>query len=192
LPVIETQAGDVSAYIPTNVISITDGQIFLETSLFHKGIRPALNAGLSVSRVGSAAQNKTMKSVSGSLKLELAQYREIAGFEQFGDNLDKSTQRLLNKGKCLTELLKQNKYAPLSLDKEIVSIYAGVQGHLESVKINKINEFEKAIFSYLNDTNLFKPFFLLSDKKVEFKVLDVIVNDVKVQFKRTEGHNAFN
>jgi len=158
LPVIETQAGDVSAYIPTNVISITDGQIFLETSLFHKGIRPAISAGLSVSRVGSAAQNKVMKSIAGSLKLELAQFREIEAFEQFGDSLDKSTQDLLKKGKCLTELLKQFKYAPLSLDNEIISIFAGVNGYLENLPISMILKFEKQLFNLLNNNVFFLPF----------------------------------
>ena len=158
LPVIETQAGDVSAYIPTNVISITDGQIFLETALFHKGIRPAISAGLSVSRVGSAAQNKVMKSIAGSLKLELAQFREIEAFEQFGDSLDKSTQDLLKKGKCLTELLKQFKYAPLSLDNEIISIFAGVNGYLENISISNILKFEAHLFKLLNDYAFFAPF----------------------------------
>ncbi len=154
LPVIETQAGDVSAYIPTNVISITDGQIFLETSLFHKGIRPAISAGLSVSRVGSAAQNKVMKSIAGSLKLELAQFREIEAFEQFGDSLDKSTQDLLRKGKSLTELLKQFKYAPLSLSNQIASIYAGVKGYLDVISLNQILKFEENMHNILNKTFL--------------------------------------
>jgi len=154
LPVIETQAGDVSAYIPTNVISITDGQIFLETSLFHKGIRPAISAGLSVSRVGSAAQNKVMKSIAGSLKLELAQFREIEAFEQFGDSLDKSTQDLLKKGKSLTELLKQFKYAPLSLNNQIISIYSGVKGYLDKVALNNILLFETHMHNLLNKTIL--------------------------------------
>ncbi len=158
LPVIETQAGDVSAYIPTNVISITDGQIFLETSLFHKGIRPAISAGLSVSRVGSAAQNKVMKSIAGSLKLELAQFREIEGFEQFGDSLDKSTQDLLKKGKCLTELLKQFKYAPLSLDNEIISIFAGVNGYLENLTLANILKFEHQLHQTLNRSIFSIPF----------------------------------
>ena len=158
LPVIETQLGDVSAYIPTNVISITDGQIFLETSLFHKGIRPAISAGLSVSRVGSAAQNKVMKSIAGSLKLELAQFREIEGFEQFGDSLDKSTQELLKKGKCLTELLKQFKYAPLSLDNEIISIFAGVNGYLGNLTLANILKFEQQLHNLLNGSLFSAPF----------------------------------
>ena len=154
LPVIETQAGDVSAYIPTNVISITDGQIFLETSLFHKGIRPAISAGLSVSRVGSAAQNKIMKSIAGSLKLELAQFREIEAFEQFGDSLDKSTQDLLKKGKSLTEVLKQFKYNPLSLQIQIISIYAGVKGYLSMLPLIEIVAFELALLKLIESTSL--------------------------------------
>ena len=132
LPVIETQAGDVSAYIPTNVISITDGQIFLETDLFYQGIRPAINVGLSVSRVGSAAQTKAMKKVAGSIKLELAQYREMAAFAQFGSDLDASTQKLLARGARLTELLKQPQYAPMPVEEQVASIFAGTQGFLDS------------------------------------------------------------
>ncbi len=182
LPIIETQAGDVSAYIPTNVISITDGQIFLETALFHKGIRPALNAGLSVSRVGSAAQNKIMKNVSGSLKLELAQYREIAGFEQFGDNLDKSTRRLLNKGKCLTELLKQNKYSPLPLEKEALSIFSAVKGYLNNIKPNEILNYETALFNNLKENRLFKPFLKNFEKIQDYPYLfDVIATHSKIK-----------
>lgn len=143
LPIIETQAGDVSAYIPTNVISITDGQIFLETELFYKGIRPAINVGLSVSRVGSAAQTKAMKQVAGKIKLELAQYREMAAFSQFASDLDVSTQKLLARGARLTELLKQAQYSPLSVAEQSVSIFAGVRGYLDSVPIKDINTFEK-------------------------------------------------
>lgn len=133
LPIIETQAGDVSAYIPTNVISITDGQIFLETELFYKGIRPAINVGLSVSRVGSAAQIKAMKQVAGSLKLELAQYREVAAFAQFGSDLDAATQHLLNRGEKLTELLKQKQYVPMPAEEQVCILYAGVRGFLDKV-----------------------------------------------------------
>ena len=143
LPIIETQAGDVSAYIPTNVISITDGQIFLETELFNQGIRPAVNVGLSVSRVGSAAQTKAMKKVAGSIKLELAQYREMAAFAQFGSDLDVSTQKLLNRGSKLTELLKQNQYSPLTVAEQVVSIFTGVSGYLDDIDLNKIKKFEK-------------------------------------------------
>ncbi|MDC0628573.1 F0F1 ATP synthase subunit alpha [Pelagibacteraceae bacterium] len=145
LPIIETQAGDVSAYIPTNVISITDGQIFLETELFNQGIRPAVNVGLSVSRVGSAAQTKAMKKVAGSIKLELAQYREMAAFAQFGSDLDASTQQLLNRGAKLTELLKQDQYSPMSVAEQVISVFTGVKGFLDDVELNKIKNFEKDI-----------------------------------------------
>ena len=143
LPIIETQAGDVSAYIPTNVISITDGQIFLETELFYKGIRPAINVGLSVSRVGSAAQIKAMKQVAGSIKLELAQYREMEAFAQFGSDLDAATQHLLNRGARLTELLKQAQYSPLKIEEQVVSIFAGVRGYLDSFAVTDVTRFEE-------------------------------------------------
>ncbi|KAJ3130461.1 Alpha subunit of the F1 sector of mitochondrial F1F0 ATP synthase [Nowakowskiella sp. JEL0407] len=149
LPIIETQGGDVSAYIPTNVISITDGQIFLEAELFFKGIRPAINVGLSVSRVGSAAQVKAMKQVAGSLKLFLAQYREVAAFAQFGSDLDASTQFLLNRGARLTELLKQAQYKPLSVEHMVVSIYSGVNGFLDKIPVEKITSFEAALIPYV-------------------------------------------
>ena len=145
LPIIETQAGDVSAYIPTNVISITDGQIFLETELFNQGIRPAVNVGLSVSRVGSAAQTKAMKKVAGSIKLELAQYREMAAFAQFGSDLDASTQKLLNRGSKLTELLKQDQYSPMTVAEQVVSVYSGVKGYLDSIDTSQIRSFEKGL-----------------------------------------------
>ena len=145
LPIIETQAGDVSAYIPTNVISITDGQIFLETELFNQGIRPAVNVGLSVSRVGSAAQTKAMKKVAGSIKLELAQYREMAAFAQFGSDLDASTQQLLNRGAKLTELLKQDQYSPMTVAEQVISVFTGVRGYLDDLDLNKIKTFEKNI-----------------------------------------------
>lgn len=141
LPIIETQAGDVSAYIPTNVISITDGQIFLETELFYKGIRPAINVGLSVSRVGSAAQTKAMKKVAGTIKLELAQYREMASFSQFASDLEASTQKLLSRGARLTELLKQPQYSPLNMAEEVVSIFAGVRGYLDLIEVKNIQRF---------------------------------------------------
>ena len=147
LPIIETQAGDVSAYIPTNVISITDGQIFLETGLFYRGIRPAINVGLSVSRVGSAAQIKAMKQVAGTIKLELAQYREMAAFAQFASDLDASTQRLLNRGARLTELLKQGQFSPLPVEEQVVSIFAGVRGYLDKVKIEDVNRFEAKLLA---------------------------------------------
>ena len=149
LPIIETQAGDVSAYIPTNVISITDGQIFLETDLFYRGIRPAINVGLSVSRVGSAAQIKAMKQVAGRIKLELAQYREMASFAQFSSDLDASTQRLLARGARLTELLKQPQFSPLSVDEQVVSIFAGVRGYLDKVEVANVNRFESSLLAEL-------------------------------------------
>jgi len=145
LPVIETQAGDVSAYIPTNVISITDGQIFLETELFYQGVRPAINVGLSVSRVGSAAQVKAMKQVAGSIKLELAQYREMAAFAQFGSDLDASTQRLLARGERLTELLKQPQYSPQPVEEQVVAVYSGVRGYLDTVAVGDITRFEEEL-----------------------------------------------
>ena len=145
LPIIETQAGDVSAYIPTNVISITDGQIFLGTEIFNQGIRPAINVGLSVSRVGSAAQTKAMKKVAGSIKLELAQYREMAAFAQFGSDLDASTQQLLNRGSKLTELLKQKQYSPMTVEEQVISIFCGVKGYLDDVELKDIAEFENKI-----------------------------------------------
>ena len=145
LPIIETQAGDVSAYIPTNVISITDGQIFLGTEIFNQGIRPAINVGLSVSRVGSAAQTKAMKKVAGSIKLELAQYREMAAFAQFGSDLDASTQQLLNRGSKLTELLKQKQYSPLTVAEQVISVFCGVKGYLDDIDLKDIAEFENKI-----------------------------------------------
>src|SRR5688500_8995469 len=147
LPVIETQAGDVSAYIPTNVISITDGQIFLETGLFYRGIRPAINVGLSVSRVGSAAQIKAMKQVAGKIKLELAQYREMAAFAQFASDLDASTQKLLARGSRLTELLKQGQFQPMPVEEQVVSIFAGVRGFLDTIKIEDVNRFEDKLLN---------------------------------------------
>ncbi len=149
LPIIETQAGDVSAYIPTNVISITDGQIFLETDLFNQGIRPAINVGLSVSRVGSAAQTKAMKKVSGSIKLDLAQYREMAAFAQFGSDLDASTQKLLARGERLTQLLKQAQFSPLPFEEQTASIYAGTNGHLDNVAATDVVRYEEAMLAYM-------------------------------------------
>ncbi len=150
LPIIETQAGDVSAYIPTNVISITDGQIFLETDLFYQGVRPAINVGLSVSRVGSSAQTKAMKKVAGSIKLDLAQYREMAAFAQFGSDLDASTQKLLNRGSRLTELLKQRQFAPMSVEDQVASIFAGTQGFLDGIPVDAVNRFEEALLADLH------------------------------------------
>ncbi|VAV95592.1 ATP synthase alpha chain [hydrothermal vent metagenome] len=166
LPIIETQAGDVSAYIPTNVISITDGQIFLETELFYQGIRPAINVGLSVSRVGSAAQTKAMKQVSGSIKLELAQYREMAAFAQFGSDLDASTQQLLNRGARLTELLKQAQYSPMSVAEQVVSIFSGVNGYLDKIEVSAIGRFEETLIAEMHSRHK--------------DVLDTISNEGKV------------
>ena len=149
LPVIETQANDVSAYIPTNVISITDGQIFLETDLFFQGIRPAVNVGLSVSRVGSSAQTKAMKKVAGKIKGELAQYREMAAFAQFGSDLDATTQRLLNRGARLTELLKQNQYSPLKMEEQVAVIWAGTNGYLDKLPLNRVKAFEEGLLGKL-------------------------------------------
>ena len=149
LPIIETQAGDVSAYIPTNVISITDGQIFLETDLFYQGVRPAINVGLSVSRVGGAAQTKAMKKVSGSMKLDLAQYREMAAFAQFGSDLDAATQKLLNRGARLTELLKQPQFSPMPFEEQTVSIFAGTNGYIDAVPVDRVTEYEEQMLSYM-------------------------------------------
>jgi F-type H+-transporting ATPase subunit alpha len=175
LPVIETQAGDVSAFIPTNVISITDGQIFLETELFFSGIRPAINVGLSVSRVGSAAQTKAMKKVAGKIKLELAQYREMAAFSQFASDLDASTKQLLARGERLTELLKQDQYVPMSVADQVLSLYSGVRGFLDKIDLAKITDFQvkfleglradhSDIFEEINNTGNFSD---ESDKKIE-------------------------
>jgi F-type H+-transporting ATPase subunit alpha len=154
LPVIERQAGDVSAYIPTNVISITDGQIFLETELFYKGIRPAVNVGLSVSRVGSAAQIKAMKQVAGSVKLELAQYREMAAFAQFASDMDASTRALLERGARLTELLKQPQYSPMKVEEQVVVIYAGVNGYLDGIEIDAVGRFEAGLLEHMRSASL--------------------------------------
>jgi F-type H+-transporting ATPase subunit alpha len=151
LPVIETQANDVSAYIPTNVISITDGQIFLETDLFYQGIRPAVNVGLSVSRVGSSAQTKAMKKVAGRIKGELAQYREMAAFAQFGSDLDATTQRLLNRGARLTELLKQPQFSPLKMEEQVVVIYAGVNGYLDPLPVERVRAFEQGLLRLMRN-----------------------------------------
>ena len=186
LPVIETQAGDVSAYIPTNVISITDGQIFLETELFNQGIRPAVNVGLSVSRVGSAAQTKAMKKVAGSIKLELAQYREMAAFAQFGSDLDASTQKLLNRGSKLTELLKQKQYSPMTVAEQVLTIFAGVRGYLDDIDLKNIEDFENKL---LEKCKTEKPEIIESisssgklDEDIE-KNLASLINDLKEKFK---------
>ena len=151
LPVIETQANDVSAYIPTNVISITDGQIFLETDLFYQGIRPAVNVGLSVSRVGSSAQTKAMKQVAGKIKGELAQYREMAAFAQFGSDLDAATQRMLARGARLTELLKQPQFSPLKMEEQVVVIFAGTRGYLDPLPVSAVGRFEQELLRIMRD-----------------------------------------
>jgi F-type H+/Na+-transporting ATPase subunit alpha len=177
LPVIETQANDVSAYIPTNVISITDGQIFLETDLFYKGIRPAVNVGLSVSRVGSAAQIKAMKQVAGTIKMELAQYREMAAFAQFASDLDPATQKLLARGARLTELLKQPQFAPMATEEEVVSIFAGVKGYLDKLDVRDVGRFEKA---YLSELKAKAP-----------DILTAIANDKQISAQTEEKLKAF-
>jgi F-type H+-transporting ATPase subunit alpha len=151
LPIIETQAGDVSAYIPTNVISITDGQIFLETDLFHSGVRPAINVGISVSRVGGSAQVRSMRSVSGTLRLDLAQYRELAAFSQFGSDLDKVTQAQLNRGRRLVEILKQGQYSPLRIGLQVVSVFAGTNGFLDNLAVDSVRPFEAALHAWMSD-----------------------------------------
>ena len=171
LPVIETQAGDVSAYIPTNVISITDGQIFLESELFYRGIRPAINVGLSVSRVGSAAQVQGMKAIAGSLKLELAQYREVEAFAQFGSDLDATTQHVLNRGARLIEMLKQGQYSPLKVEEQIVLIYAGMKGFLDKLTVSRIKEFEENILETVSKS-------LLTQIAEKYELTDLISNEL--------------
>lgn len=187
LPIIETQAGDVSAYIPTNVISITDGQIFLETELFYKGIRPAVNVGLSVSRVGSAAQIKAMKQVAGSVKLELAQYREMEAFAQFGSDLDAATQKLLARGARLTELLKQDQYSPLPVEEQVISLFAGVKGYLDKIDTKDVGRFEKALLNEMREKNRNLVETIRSEQKIseesEKKLHAVIEKFVKVFVK---------
>jgi F-type H+-transporting ATPase subunit alpha len=180
LPVIETQANDVSAYIPTNVISITDGQIFLETDLFYQGIRPAVNVGLSVSRVGSAAQIKAMKQVAGSIKGELAQYREMAAFAQFGSDLDAATQRLLNRGARLTELLKQPQFSPLKTEEQVAIIYAGVNGYLDRLPVNRVRDFEAGLLAILRTEQKD----LLDRIRQEAQLTDQIRADLKAVLDR--------
>jgi F-type H+/Na+-transporting ATPase subunit alpha len=184
LPIIETQAGDVSAYIPTNVISITDGQIFLETDLFNSGVRPAVNVGISVSRVGGSAQIKAMRQVAGSLKLELAQYRELAAFSQFGSDLDKATQAQLNRGKRLVEILKQGQFSPLPFSKQILIIFAGTSGALDDLQVEQIRDFEAELYKYVDTAN---PDLLRSimDKKVLDDDLKAAMTKVIKEAKET-------
>ena len=180
LPIIETQGGDVSAFIPTNVISITDGQIFLETELFYQGIRPAVNTGLSVSRVGSSAQTKAMKSVAGSVKLELAQYREMAAFAQFGSDLDASTQALLNRGARLTELLKQPQYSPLTISEQVIVIYAGTKGYLDAIEVGRVQSFESGLLKHLrNHCQDLLEDLTKNDRKVEGSLEESIKTEIE-------------
>jgi len=182
LPIIETQAGDITAYIPTNVISITDGQIFLETDLFYKGIRPALNAGLSVSRVGSAAQIKAMKKVAGKLKLDLAQFRELEAFAQFGSDLDEATKKQIARGRRVTEILKQGQYKPIDQPLQVSIIYAVTQGLLDEVAVEKLAEFEEKLFSkmksegkdVLKEIGETSDFSEKSEKKMKKIILDLV------------------
>jgi proton translocating ATP synthase F1 alpha subunit len=183
LPVIETQGNDVSAYIPTNVISITDGQIFLESNLFYKGIRPAVNAGLSVSRVGSSAQVKSMKQIAGSLKLELAQYRDLAAFEKFGSSLDAETAAQLARGAKLTELLKQDQFAPLTVQDQVAIIFAGVKGYLQTVDITEIKNFESGLLKFLNTLPLCKPIMGILEQKIDERIFGKVIDHfVKCEF----------
>jgi F-type H+-transporting ATPase subunit alpha len=187
LPIIETQAGDVSAYIPTNVISITDGQIFLAADLFYSGIRPAINVGLSVSRVGGSAQIKTMKQVAGTLRLDLAQYREMAAFSQFGSELDKATQAQLARGVRMVELLKQDQYRPMPVADQVISIYAGVNGFIDNVPVNKIREFERDLISYITE----KHATIRDEVKTKKKIDDEFGGQLKqiiTDFKKSKGY----
>ena len=187
MPIIETQAGDVSAYIPTNVISITDGQIFLASDLFYSGIRPAINVGLSVSRVGGSAQIKTMKQVAGTLRLDLAQYREMAAFSQFGSELDKATQAQLARGIRMVELLKQEQYKPMPISDQVISIYTGVNGYLDTVPVNKIREFERDLIEHFKE----KHSALRDEVKTKKKIDDELggrLKDVINEFKKSQGY----
>jgi F-type H+/Na+-transporting ATPase subunit alpha len=185
--VIETQAGDVSAYIPTNVISITDGQIYLETDLFNSGIRPAVNVGLSVSRVGFSAAIKAMKQVGASLKLDLAQYRELAAFAMFASDLDKASQAQLNRGQRLTEILKQDQYEPLPFSRQILIIYAGTNGHLDDIPVNQCREFEKGLYPYVEATypQLFET---IETKKALDDAIKADMNKALKEFKERFVH----
>jgi len=188
LPIIETQAGDVSAYVPTNVISITDGQIYLAADLFYSGIRPAINVGLSVSRVGGAAQIKTMKQVAGTLRLDLAQYREMAAFAQFGSELDKATQAQLARGARMVELLKQDQYKPLSVADQVLSIFAGVNGFLDNVPVKKIREFEKTLLAFIKEKHPGIREEVVTKKKIDDE-FGGRVKQIISEFKKSEGYD---
>ena len=189
LPIIETQAGDVSAYIPTNVISITDGQIYLGSDLFYSGIRPAINVGLSVSRVGGSAQIKTMKQVAGTLRLDLAQYREMAAFAQFGSELDKATQRQLARGARMVELLKQGQYKPMPVADQVLSIYAGVNGYLDDVSVDKVQEFEADLLRYIQQNHPELKTEIATIGKIDEKVSDRL-KEVITTFKQKMGYGG--
>jgi F-type H+-transporting ATPase subunit alpha len=182
LPVIETQEGDVSAYIPTNVISITDGQIYLETNLFNSGVRPAIDVGLSVSRVGGNAQIKAMKSVAGTLRLDLAQYRELEAFAKFGSDLDKTTLSQLTRGERMVEILKQNQYVPMDVAKQITIIFAAANGHLDDIEADKVSDFEKGLFDYLDANNASELDSITSEGKISEDV-EAKLNDAIASFK---------
>jgi proton translocating ATP synthase F1 alpha subunit len=180
LPIVETQAGDVSAYIPTNVISITDGQIFLESKLFNEGIRPAINVGLSVSRVGSAAQVKAMKEIAGTLKLELAQFREVESFASFASELDEATQHTLFRGLRLIELLKQKQANPLEANIQIILIYSGMRGYLDKLSLTQVTEFKNFLTNYIKNTNILIGFYIT--KPINNKVLNIFLNEALKKF----------
>ncbi|MBQ3438059.1 MAG: F0F1 ATP synthase subunit alpha, partial [Fusobacterium sp.] len=182
LPIIETQAGDVSAYIPTNVISITDGQIYLETDMFNSGFRPAINAGISVSRVGGAAQIKAMKQVASKVKLELAQYTELLTFSQFGSDLDKATLAQLERGHRIMEILKQAQYQPYAVEEQVVSFYAAINGHLESIEVADVKRFEKELIEYLRTTDILSQ---IADKKALDKDLEEALKESIISFKKS-------
>jgi F-type H+-transporting ATPase subunit alpha len=189
LPIIETQAGDVSGYIPTNVISITDGQIYLEPELFNAGVRPAINVGISVSRVGGNAQIKAMKQIAGQLRLDLAQYRELVTFAQFGTELDKSSQAQLERGERLTEILKQGQYAPLAVEKQILVIYAGNRGFLDEFSVDQIHSYEESLFAYFDREHpeLLKE---IAEKKEISPQLDEKINSAMIKFNQEfKGEN---
>ena len=184
LPIIETLAGDVSAYIPTNVISITDGQIFLESDLFYAGIRPAINAGISVSRVGGAAQIKAMKQVAGRLRLDLAQFRELAAFAQFGSELDKATKAMLDRGQRLTELLKQPQYKPVSVEEQVISIYAGVNGYFDEVPVNKVSQADGDMLKFMR-SNYAEVVKAIREKKQIDKETEAVLKKALKEFQDT-------
>jgi len=190
LPIIETLAGDVSGYIPTNVISITDGQIFLETDLFYAGVRPAINVGLSVSRVGGSAQIKAMKSVAGTLRLDLAQYRELAAFAQFGSDLDKATKAQLDRGQRMTELLKQPQYVPMPVEKQIISLYAGTKGYLDDVPVDDVTRFESELLKYVDSAAPELGSTILKERKLTDAVdesLKKVISEFKQTFAPSDG-----